>query len=63
MMLCNMVGWENIQGIQQPVGSLNSPTKLVVWSFGVQSTVPSLLHMAYGKTVHTEVLGKTMQYA
>ena len=30
------------EGITQPVGSLNSPTKLEVWSFGGQSTVPSL---------------------
>jgi hypothetical protein len=28
--------------IQQPAGSPNSPTKLVVWSFRCQSTVPLL---------------------
>ena len=30
------------QGIQQPVCSQNSPTKLVFWSFCAQSTVPPL---------------------
>ena len=42
-------------GIQQPAGSPNSPTKLVVWSFCAQSTVPplysSLLYMEVGTQV------------
>ena len=44
------------QGSHQPAGSQNSPTKLVVWSLGSQSTVPplcsSLSHMYTCYSMH-----------
>ena len=50
LMLCNRVGWENFHSINKnsvlgyPAACWQpNPTKLVVWSFGGQSTVPPLL--------------------
>ena len=56
------------EDIQQPACSPNSPTKLVVWSFYAQSTVPplysSLLYMEVGtlfKFLFTEPLNRMMK--
>ena len=46
--------------IKQPAGSQNNPTKLAVWSFSAQSTVPSLCS-SFGCNIYWYLFKKVNQ--